>query len=219
MLFSRVELAPASAADLADSGLFATPYTVHQAVWKLFSNGEPRDRDFLFRVERLEGRPLVFTLSARPPKDSKGLWRIESKLFAPDLRAGDRLAFRLRANPTIRRKEAGADSGQRCDAIYDARRREKAAGLERSVQEVAQEVGEAWLRRKSAELGFELETVAVDGYEVHRFKKKGQEVSVATCDFEGRLTVTDPERFRTTLATGIGSAKGFGNGLLLVKRA
>lgn len=219
MLLSRLELVPPSAGAAAASGLFESPYSLHQGVWKLFSNGEQRPRDFLFRVDRQGGRPLVFTLSERPPRDSTGLWSIATKPFDPELEAGDRLAFRLRANPTIRRKEAGAKAGERCDAVYDQRRRDKAAGVERTVQEVAQEVGERWLARKGVEGGFRVHQMAVDGYEIHRFPKKGATISVATCDLEGLLEVTDVAAFGNTLKNGIGSAKGFGCGLLLVKRA
>lgn len=219
MYLSRLELAPGAAAKVAESGLFASPYHLHQGVWRFFSKGEERDRDFLYRIDRQAGRPLVFTLSERPPEDASGLWSISTKAFEPDLRVEDRLAFCLRANPTIRRKEPGAKAGERCDAVYDQRRRDKAAGVERTVQEVAQEVGERWLARKGGDHGFQLRHVAVDGYEVHRFAKKGATLSVATCDFEGVLEVTDVAVFRETLRRGIGSAKGFGCGLLLVKRA
>lgn len=219
MLLSRLELNTTSAWEAASSRFFEHPYCVHQGVWRFFSKGEKRDRDFLYRIDRQAGRPLVFTLSERPPEDADGLWSITTKVFEPDLRVGDRLAFRLRANPTIRRKEAGAKAGERCDAVYDQRRQDKAAGVERTVQEVAQEVGERWLARKGGDHGFQLRHVAVDGYEVHRFAKKGVTLSVATCDFEGVLEVTDVAVFREALRSGIGSAKGFGCGLLLVKRA
>lgn len=39
-------------------------------------------------------------------------------------------------------------------------------------------------------------------------------ISLYAVRFEGILTVTDPDTFRTTVATGIGSAKAFGFGLL-----
>ena len=40
----------------------------------------------------------------------------------------------------------------------------------------------------------------------------------STLDFSGLLTVTAPEKFLSALYGGIGPAKGFGCGLLLVKR-
>jgi CRISPR system Cascade subunit CasE len=61
----------------------------------------------------------------------------------------------------------------------------------------------------------------VDGYIQHRFvkPKKKQMVQISTLDFTGLLTVTDPERFTTALFNGIGPAKGFGCGLMMVRPA
>ncbi|MBE0437199.1 MAG: type I-E CRISPR-associated protein Cas6/Cse3/CasE, partial [Methylomicrobium sp.] len=63
--------------------------------------------------------------------------------------------------------------------------------------------------------------IRVDGYRQHRFlKRKGnKQVSLSTLEFNGLLTVTDPNLFIKTLYTGIGPAKGFGCGLMLVRRA
>lgn len=38
----------------------------------------------------------------------------------------------------------------------------------------------------------------------------------AAVEFQGELTVTDPAQFRATVAAGIGSAKAFGFGLLVL---
>jgi hypothetical protein len=35
-------------------------------------------------------------------------------------------------------------------------------------------------------------------------------------EFQGELTVTNPDQLRVTVATGIGSAKAFGFGLLVL---
>ena len=43
-------------------------------------------------------------------------------------------------------------------------------------------------------------------------------ICFSTLDFSGLLTVADPEKFLSTLYGGIGPAKGFGCGLLLIKR-
>jgi CRISPR system Cascade subunit CasE len=37
-------------------------------------------------------------------------------------------------------------------------------------------------------------------------------------DFEGRLKIVDADRFKQALFEGIGSAKAFGCGLMLVRR-
>jgi len=42
---------------------------------------------------------------------------------------------------------------------------------------------------------------------------------VAVIDFEGFLTVTDPNLFVASLVCGIGRAKAYGCGLMLIARA
>jgi len=49
------------------------------------------------------------------------------------------------------------------------------------------------------------------------YKKQGR-ITFSTLDFSGILGVTDPGQFRNTLFNGIGPAKGFGCGLMMVKR-
>ena len=46
--------------------------------------------------------------------------RFADKPYAPRLAVGDRLAFRLRANPTIARKEEGKKNSPRHDVVMDA---------------------------------------------------------------------------------------------------
>ncbi|MEA2080768.1 MAG: type I-E CRISPR-associated protein Cas6/Cse3/CasE [Pseudomonadota bacterium] len=47
----------------------------------------------------------------------------------------------------------------------------------------------------------------------------GKEINFSTLDYSGLLTVTDPELFKAALFQGIGPAKAFGCGLLLVRPA
>jgi CRISPR system Cascade subunit CasE len=55
------------------------------------------------------------------------------------------------------------------------------------------------------------------GYRTWR-QRGGKGIALSTLDFEGGLAVTDPERLRVVLLAGIGPAKAFGCGLLLVRR-
>jgi CRISPR system Cascade subunit CasE len=55
-------------------------------------------------------------------------------------------------------------------------------------------------------------------YQQHLLRKKGNtNIRFSSIDFAGNLTVTDPEKFKQVLFSGIGPAKAFGCGLMLVK--
>ncbi|MCQ8119042.1 type I-E CRISPR-associated protein Cas6/Cse3/CasE [Methylomonas rosea] len=48
--------------------------------------------------------------------------------------------------------------------------------------------------------------------------KKGEKAGFSSVDFTGELQITDPEKFREILFNGLGRAKAFGCGLLMVRR-
>jgi CRISPR system Cascade subunit CasE len=54
--------------------------------------------------------------------------------------------------------------------------------------------------------------------EINMAKKGDEDISFLSVDYSGILKVTDPEKFTAALTTGIGRAKAFGCGLLLIKR-
>ena len=81
----------------------------------------------------------------------------------------------------------------------------------------------SWLTDQGGRHGFrvpERETLSVDGYDQVRVpRNNGQKpVQFSVLDIEGRLVVTEPERFVEALSAGLGKAKGFGCGLMLVRR-
>jgi CRISPR system Cascade subunit CasE len=65
-----------------------------------------------------------------------------------------------------------------------------------------------------------LEVLRVSGYRQYRLlKARGKSpIRFSSLDFDGVLTVTEPDRLCQTLFDGIGPAKAFGCGLLLVRR-
>jgi len=205
-------------------------YQVHKLIWNLFSDGSERRRDFLYRYEAIHGWPTFYTVSAREPNDPSNLWKIQSKEYSPKIAKGDRLAFSLRVNP-IRSKRDGNDKQHRHDVVMEAKTRLgfKALPLEQRphIAVLVQEAGVSWLQSRETELGFTVDesegkqAVRADGYVQHRLSKgKGAKpVTFSTLDFNGVLEVVDPDRFvGKSLYEGIGPAKGFGCGLMLVKR-
>lgn len=200
-------------------------YQVHRQIWSLLPQDRDSGRDFLYRREDQANTPTFFLLSQRRPLSGDSLWDVESKLFEPILREGDSLLFVLRANP-IRSRWEGDEKQKRHDVVMDARTRLENDGVARkdwpSLAEIVQAEGYAWLFARAERCGFAVakEQVLADGYRQHQFLKPRRNalVRLSTLELSGRLTVTDPTRFLDALYHGIGPAKAFGCGLMLVKR-
>lgn len=148
---------------------------------------------------------------------------------------GARLGFELRANPVVAR--AGEDRSKRHDVVMDTKKRLLTErGLPNwaswtphrttadgqpdpppPLYELVHAACTNWLTSRAEQHGFAVDesTVSVAAYEQHG-GKRGQ-LRFSTVDLAGELVVTDAERFAITLASGIGRAKAFGCGLLLVR--
>ena len=194
-------------------------YREHQMLWQLFEPDPDAERDFLYRREIRHGRPRYFLLSRRPPVNSLGLWRIDPpRHFAPRLRTGQRLAFSLRVNPVVTR------DGKRHDVVMDHKHRigwKAMKPAERPpLQQVIHEAGSDWLHKRAGKHGFEIEPelLQVEGYHQHQSRRGKRVIRFSTLDFAGLLCVTDPEAFSAMLTRGIGPAKSFGCGLMLIRR-
>jgi len=196
----------------------AQAMAAHRLVWALFADGPDRRRDFLWRQDR-PGEYLA--LSSRPPGPLHDIFSIETKEFAPMLAVGDRLGFRLHANPVVALPQGPGKRGKRADvvmhALHGIPQGERAAlRLEKAVA-----AGRAWLARQGESHGFRPEgEVGVDGYETMRLlRETGKPIRYSVLDFEGVLTVTDPTLFLAALPKGFGRARAFGCGLMLIRRA
>jgi CRISPR system Cascade subunit CasE len=207
MFMSRVEL-PWDAA--------RNPYDLHRHLWHLFP-GEAREartsgaedrQGFLFRIEQNPvGRPArVLVQSRRPPIAAEGAMLIGTREFRPQPSAGQRLAFLLTANPV--------------KTIVDAQRDAKPGKQSEKcrVPLIKEEEQRLWLSRKLGEAG-EIEVVNVLPHPPVFFRKGRRGGKLVTVTFDGVLRVDDPEQLTALLENGIGPAKAFGCGLLLVRRA
>lgn len=214
------------------------PYGQHQAVWKLFDlpRQEKKEKaEFLFRFEIDERNklPVFYVLSCKQhPRDQESLWDIEPKNYNPDIRKDDRLAFKIRVNPVVTKKPSEPDPNpkkrKRHDVVMEAKTRLKNDGVPREnwphINEIVHNAGIEWLRKRGNENGFvfrdedEHRGVRAEGYQIYQFYKKKIKVSFSSLDFTGVLTVTDPNLFKEILFEGLGPAKSFGCGLLLVRR-
>lgn len=221
-VFSRVAPRPELRFSQLEQFTRLDPYGQHQAVWQLCElplRQVHGPTAFLFRHEWHGDLPVLYVLSHNVPVDRLGLWHIQSKPYAPQLAVGDRLHFTLRANPVVTR------NGKRHDVVMDAKQQMQWQHMppeaRPALNALAYDAGTAWLTGRATQHGFALvaDSLLVDGYRTHTMRRRGvAPIHVSTLDFSGVLSVTDPARCVQTLYEGLGHAKGFGCGLLLVKR-
>ena len=198
----------------------------HAVVWSLFADAPDRRRDFLWRETE---RGLFYLLSARVPVDAHQLFDIDPpKLFSPSLAVGCRLQFLLHANPVVRRgttetRPIGNGHRVRKDDVVMRAIKALPKGERATARfDAIGESGRAWLRGQGERAGFRFDPgeVVAEAYDEAEIWRRGSPpVRFHTIDFDGRLTVTDPAAFTTALATGFGSARAFGCGLMLIRRA
>jgi CRISPR system Cascade subunit CasE len=222
MIISKVSLsrAPGSQGTLAKLLLEgASGDRGHSLVWSLFAATGDEQRAFLYRRIAVGSFIIV---SARPPEDAHHLWRIETKDYAPELRTGQRLRFVLRANPVISARMPGARRGKKVDAVMHAKF--KLAGDERRTFDGGADAALDWLVARGPALGanFDRERCSATGYNQVIIRtgerdRKVRPITFSEIDYEGALTVADPEKLTTTLFTGVGKARSYGCGLLLVR--
>jgi CRISPR system Cascade subunit CasE len=116
------------------------------------------------------------------------------------LSVGQTLKFRLRCRPTKRIAEKGhPDEGKRKSL--------------RTKEEIF-----AWLERKADENGFALVEAAFDRVYWNESKGGKDAKPLGAVQFDGVITVTDPDKLREAVANGIGTQKAYGFGLLSLAR-
>lgn len=196
----------------------------HRLLWTLFADGPERQRDFLYLVE--QERPFTAVVrSARPPVDGLGgMWRIEkSYRFAPVLKEGSRLRFRLKTVPVTWVRHVAGGPTKRQDVIVAAWQRLPASERtdEKCRSAAASTAIDSWLTRQGKRFGFVVEEAVLLEYDRRRIPtgRPGQRIVFGAVTLEGRLTVQATEPFHLALRQGLGSARGFGHGLLQIASA
>lgn len=199
--------------------LLASPQRLHAAVLSGFPNdqglGQPR---VLWRLDQSSRHDLrLFIVSPSEPDlthlveqagwPTQATWGTHSyDGFLSRLGVGQQWAFRLRANPMHR----GRDK----------------EGHSKTFAHVTVAQQEKWFLDRTERLGVHTKggsvepSIRVTNRETRTFERKsapsghGRTVTIATAQFDGLLTVTDPELLRAALTQGIGRAKAYGCGLL-----
>jgi len=220
----------------------ARPYEMHRTLWSAFGQkkwnwsdrqkplGEPAELLFRVDADPCGGMPTVLVQSQAEP-DWSALpagYAIDvspPKPFAVAVSVGQRLRFRLRANPTKRLREASVHAngspieprwvGKRVGLLTEA---DRLRWLVRKSENGGFRIPGAWVKASHPLTGEEVElpNFRVDAIPEGRFGngKRGSDGGFVAVRFEGVLEVTDPAALAAIVAAGIGSGKGYGFGLL-----
>ncbi len=178
-------------------------YAWHQKTWQAFPGRDGDKRDFLTRLDEIDGGLRLLILSPvqpqRPDWCPESAWH--SKPIAETFFVHKSYRFSLLANPT---KKVKLDKTGK--PLKNSRR----------VPWVKREELLAWLERKAEQNGFRVDPAKIRTVPRPRqaFIKKGQAGLHTATEFIGTLEVTNPEAFRKAACYGIGSAKAFGFGML-----
>lgn len=189
-------------------------YDWHQRVWQAFGGRDGAPRDFLSRVDQVDDayRLLIVSASAPHKPDWCPTDCFQSKPIPDAFFTHPRYRFSLLANPT--KKVVNPDKAKvvRPDGKLDRNKNARRIALTQREDLLA------WLGRKAEAGGFAVDLAAVRTIPRGReyfFKPGARGVHYAT-EFQGVLQVSDAAKFRETFTTGVGSAKAFGFGLLVL---
>jgi CRISPR system Cascade subunit CasE len=192
-------------ATAAKRGLRDT-YDWHRAIWKAFPGCDAKPRDFLTRLDKHDDgfRLLIVSpeIPTRPDWCPEDCW--QTKPIPPTYFTKRRYAFQLCANPTKKITKLNPDGSPTKNG--------KRVPL-RTREELI-----TWVQHKGEHGGF-----VVDETTLHTiprgceyFTKDGTRGLHSAVEYKGVLTVTAPEKFHESFMHGLGSAKAFGFGLLMI---
>jgi len=109
--------------------------------------------------------------------------------------------------------------------MMHAKKTAEAAGITdmQHLQLQMEQAAIGWLtcEQRAAKWGVRFDVLpTITATSQHKTRKKSQSqlISYSTVDYEGVLTVSDPELLLAQLSIGLGRAKAFGCGLMLIRR-
>lgn len=209
---TRASLKPGAAASILMRA--AAHDRGHALLWTLFQHRPKGERCFLYRSEKNSNGQFLI-VSTQLPEDREGLWQLDSKPYEPELSVNDALRFVLRVNPAVTWRDG--EKTVRTDVVMKAKSALKNAAARNEIDKGA--ILSDWLQSRLADRGAALTESVLVGWTVRPHRARTGRHNLAVADLEGTLTVTDPDGFGRTLFDGLGKARAYGCGLLLVRRA
>jgi len=183
------------------------PYELHRSLLKAFPDkvkGGPGRVLFRLDTDHETGAISILIQSEKEPSWAKlngaagFLTECKCKEFQLGLTSSQVLRFRLRANPTKRSKSTG-----------------KRQGILKEEEQIE------WLNNKGLQGGFEVINVSAvsEGFSKDKMTDRSNikyNTTMLSVRYDGLLRVIDQDSFLRTIRNGIGSAKGFGFGMLSI---
>jgi len=188
---------------------------MHGAIMASFQQPKPELGRVLWRVDNDPNLTWLYVVSRYPPEfshiiEQAGLTTSNdecvTRRYGPlldRLAVGQKWAFRLAANPS------------RSDSSRDGRR----FGHVTAAQQ------EQWLLDRVSNWGFDIAAVngrrelVVRDRVVQRFRRGGEQVTLAKATFDGVLEVASVASLREVLVNGAGHGKAYGCGLITLARS
>lgn len=208
MYLTRLKLEPTSRTTRT---LYLNHYLLHQAIFRAFPDKNDGGAGrVLYRLDvNKNGEVTLYVQSEKVPNWGRAQilkeclsgsddGSVATRLFRPVFKTGQKLRFRLRANPIAKRKTP--------DKL----------GVTRRLGLVREEEQGKWLARKAEGSGFQVlsYTAIPEGKIMEQRNENSDKLTHFAVRFDGVLNVVDPVLFQQTVSCGIGPAKGFGFGLL-----
>jgi CRISPR system Cascade subunit CasE len=191
-------------------------------------------RPFLYRIDHnidgTDSRAVIIVQSHHAP-DWEWCFQnapdflaapVQVKSWDPTYAVGDNLYFKIKINAA----KKSSDHRKPCENLPEKSQGKRLALTWDAGTNPDQAIGD-WLSKKIHGKGFEVSSSQlihlgwVYGYRP-RYTPNGNNTGVMrfrSALLEGKLRVSDPNAFRVTLETGLGSAKSFGFGLISVFKA
>ena len=189
-----------------DESIVRNGYEIHRELWRLFPGQE--QRNFLFSVveRKFGGGAKLLLQSKELPSVLEGInskstiVRGSKDLRGLILQSGQRLRFRLVANPTKKIKDQNDP--------------------ERSIRvpHIGEENKIKWLTRKLEGVARICHAESANMEPIY-FSKPGHRGKIQPVLFTGVIEIANGDAFLTMMQEGIGAAKSFGCGLIQVSRA
>ncbi len=209
-----------------NAGVYEDVYAWHKMLWECYPDQPDASRDFLTRIDLLEGAYRFWVLANKKPV--KPQWcpaeGFAIKEISPSFLSHQYYAFDLRANP-VRAVVQRDSNGEQIFGNNGKRKRGKRVPLVKPDELRAWLVRKGDVRRRDKETGLDVsggfrileeKPLEISPMVESHFRKKGQSGYHGGVQFRGVLEVTDRAKFIESYQSGIGSAKGFGFGLMLL---